>query len=211
MPDGQSNARQVDHKNVTTLYSLLKNTGVSDFVSLLTACFLSNLLFLVCRWSRSCPAWQSWATLSSCPHSAGMEVVPSSPTGRSNHTLTWKIPLPVLFTSPRFHTHLPCPPAYKRSQAQPPWAGSEDLPFLCAASLVLEHNLNKIYLEISLGFPLNFCFRESKNPNANNKVICLYSISLTKLGMKIFYLKIPSVFQPSLSSFLSYWKTNELH
>ena len=51
-----------------------------------------------------------------------MEVVPSSPTGRSNHTLTWKIPLPVLFTSPRFHTHLPCPPlinAAKHSHPEP--------------------------------------------------------------------------------------------
>ena len=139
-----------------------------------------------------------------------MEVVPSSPTGRSNHTLTWKIPLPVLFTSPRFHTHLPCPPlinAAKHSHPEPVQRTS--------LSSVLPHLFLSIILIKSIwkflwGF-LSISVLGNPRIPMPTKVICLYSISLTKLGMKIFYLKIPSVFQPSLSSFLSYWKTNELH
>ena len=51
--------------------------------------------------------------------------------------------------------------AAKQSQPQ---VSSGDLPFLFAASLVLEHKLNKICLEISLKFPLDFYLGEPKGP-----------------------------------------------
>lgn len=204
---------------------LLKNTAVSDFLSLLTACFLVKstvphvqLIKVWPPYDLSCVAVMSHTVIlppqgrhrNSC-QAIQQEEVTTPWCGKSHflHPLQTSLFTQICLVSP----------SYKSSQAQPaPGASSEDLPFLCAASLVLEHNLNKICLQISLEFPLNFYPREPKNPNTNNEVTCLYSIYLTKLDMQIFYLKIPSVFlkipsvfQPSLSSFISYQKTNWLH
>lgn len=74
-------------------------------------------------------------------------------------------------------------PHYKSCQAEPaPRANLEDLPFLCAISLVLEHKLHEIYLEISL----DFCLEEPKKLYAgNNKLVvvivtgCPYSVGCT--------------------------------
>lgn len=77
-------------------------------------------------------------------------------------------------TSPPFKNSLPldasplCPQLVKQPSKVGPGAGSEALPFLGAASLVLEHKLNKIRLDISLGFPLDFYLGEPKNLNAGN-------------------------------------------
>lgn len=59
-------------------------------------------------------------------------------------------------------------PAYESSQAESAPVRSEDLPSLWAPSLVLEPELNKICLEVPLGFALNFYLGEPKNPNASN-------------------------------------------
>lgn len=52
------------------------------------------------------------------------------------------------------------------NQSQP--LSLEDLPFLRAIPLVFKHKLNKIYLEISLGFSLNFYLVGHKNPNTSD-------------------------------------------
>lgn len=62
------------------------------------------------------------------------------------------------------------PQLSKAAKQSQPQGHSEDLPFLCAASLVLQHKLNPIYLDIFfLEFPLYFFLREPKNPNTGNK------------------------------------------
>lgn len=50
-----------------------------------------------------------------------------------------------------------------------PWARPEELPFLCAASRMLEHKLNKTCLEDLLGSPLEFSLGQRKKSNVGNK------------------------------------------
>ena len=71
--------------------------------------------------------------------------------------------LPFSKSSPLLASPL-CPQLINAAKLQ---TSTEDLPFLCAAALGLKHKLNKICLEISLGFPLDFYLGEPKNPNAD--------------------------------------------
>ena len=50
------------------------------------------------------------------------------------------------------------------SQAEATPTSSEDLPFLCTVSLELECKLNKTCLGVALGFPLDFCLGNPRNP-----------------------------------------------
>lgn len=99
-----------------------------------------------------------------------------------------KNPTPALFKSPT-------PPlskkpalsqAYKNRQSQTPsqFRG----PFLCAASPVLEHKLNKIRLEIFLRFTLNFCLGKPKNSSVVNNCFIL------SLPLLLFFLFSNAIF-----------------
>ena len=90
---------------------------------------------------------------------------PGTVAGKGSHpTLKGKILQACLFQKP----HPLCPQFIRAAKQSQTRASSEDLPFFCAASLVLEHKLNKICLEISQRFPLDFYLEEAGNPNTNN-------------------------------------------
>lgn len=59
------------------------------------------------------------------------------------------------FKEPAFYTSPHCPQLVKVAKHSQPPASSEDIPFLCAASLALKHGFKKICPEISLGFLLS--------------------------------------------------------
>lgn len=100
--------------------------------------------------------------------------------------LAWhgKFHKPAIFKKPIFSYKPTLSPSYKSIQRGPaPKTSSEDHPFLCSASFVLEHSLNKICLEISPGFPLDFYLGEPKNPNTSNKI--QKSMNGLKCGMRL--------------------------
>lgn len=106
------------------------------------------------------------------PGVAIMSSSPSCPTAQAGmnmvtRQLTGKESLPLRKCS-RFPTSPLCPQLIKAAtQSQLP-VSSKDLPFLCAVTFMVKHKLNKICLEIFLGFPLNFYLGKPKNPNARN-------------------------------------------
>lgn len=100
--------------------------------------------------------------------------------------LPWhgKFHKPAIFKKPVFSYKPTLSPSYKGIQRGPaPKTSSEDHPFLRSASLVLEHSLNKICLEISAGFSLAFYLGEPKNPNTSNKIH--QSMNGLKCGMRL--------------------------
>lgn len=106
-----------------------------------------------------------------------------------HHPITPKIPHLLYSKVP--HPHYPksqlCPKLIKiakQSQTPSQFRG----PFLCAASPVLEHKLNKICLEIFLRFTLNFCLGKPKNSSVVNNCFIL------SLPLLLFFLFSNAIF-----------------
>ena len=121
----------------------------------------------------------------SCPHNSSEETFAQQSYRRRKQLYpAWhgKFQLPSLpfgISSPFQKAHLSVQAhivstLQKQPSSASPGASSKDLPFLCAASLVLEHKLNNICLEISLGFTLNFYLGELNNTNAGNNSTSRY-------------------------------------
>ena len=114
------------------------------------------------------------AIMKGAPHppSTGVNIITNS-AGKRNANVENCIPEP--FTRPPCHISPLGLHLMKAAEPSCPWARSEDFAFLC----VLKHELNKICLEIALGFPLDFHLGESKNPDTGeNSVSHLFTLKM---------------------------------
>ena len=127
---------------------------VADFISLLPDWTTALHARFMKVWLLLCLRMVVMNGLPSCPHISGTNTVTRQYSRKGSlRTLKWK--------SPQSCQVEPAPP-YPSNL----FGGSN---FLCAASLLLEHKLSTICLEVSLGLPLNSYLGESKNTNASNR------------------------------------------